>query len=90
MVVSLSDSQLPCCPQLSCVSVHWGVTNIILTALLLTALEPSVGPPGSASGPADTHQKFMAALAKAALAQVATCACLHTVCQVVHFALGSK
>ena len=28
------------------------------------------GPPGSANSPADTHQKFMAALAKAALAQV--------------------
>lgn len=27
------------------------------------------GPPGSVTGPADTHQKFMAALAKAALAQ---------------------
>lgn len=28
------------------------------------------GPPGSVTGAADTHQKFMAALAKAALAQV--------------------
>ena len=30
----------------------------------------NAGPPGSLTSPADTHQKFMAALAKAALAQV--------------------
>ncbi|DBA78098.1 TPA: hypothetical protein ACH3X2_008071 [Trebouxia sp. C0005] len=29
----------------------------------------STGPPGAVTSPADTHQKFMAALAKAALAQ---------------------
>ena len=40
---------------------------------------PSAGPPGSQTGPADTHQKFMAALAKAALSQVhKACRNLHT------------
>ena len=70
--------------------MHRFVANVLLTVLLLTALEPSAGPPGSDTGPADTHQKFMAALAKAALAQVGTCTCLHTVCHVLLFAVASR
>ena len=61
-----------------------------LESSVIDAFEPSAGPPGSATGPADTHQKFMAALAKAALAQVDFYTHLHTVCHVGHFALTSR
>lgn len=87
---AIKHNQISCCPCQS-VFLHWLLVNILFSWVRqVTALEPFTGPPGSAAGPADTHQKFMAALAKAALAQVHSCTCLHTHCHTLQFAPTSK
>lgn len=62
---------------LSCIHATADMFPTELSVTLVCAL--AAGPPGNATAPADTHQKFMAALAKAALAQVHPCT-THTHC----------